>query len=170
MFFMNQFLPQPLSIPLRLFSIFFENLRRYSLLKVHHWCHWHQWQMEKISSHKSFQYFVWTPLGKVNICSRYIFFFWVTLRCKQPDIVPIICHNLCCSHQWQISRFCRWYQWQLYIFVAGFVDIGGKFATDINDTCGTRGKFTPSRWHQWQICQQCRWYWWCSLTCEYKWP
>ncbi len=31
---------------------------------------------------------------------------------------------------------------QFYIFVAGVVDIGGKFATDINDTCGTRGKFT----------------------------
>ncbi len=48
--------------------------------------------MEKISIRKLFTYFVWTPLGRrVNI---YINFFAskFTLRCLQPDIVPIICH------------------------------------------------------------------------------
>jgi hypothetical protein len=42
---------------------FFENSRRYSRLKVHHWCRWHHWQMEKIINHKSLNYLVWTSLG-----------------------------------------------------------------------------------------------------------
>ncbi len=41
-FFMDQFPPQPLSIP----------LGRYSQLEVHHRCHWHLWQMEKSSIRK----------------------------------------------------------------------------------------------------------------------
>ncbi len=56
-------------IPIGLFQI----LWRYSQLKVHHRCHWHQWQMEKIFNHKSFNYFIWTPLGsrdnlKIHFC------------------------------------------------------------------------------------------------------
>jgi hypothetical protein len=40
----------------------------------------------KIFNHKSFNYFVWTPLGRrVNL---YIFAFKFTLRSQQPDIVP----------------------------------------------------------------------------------
>ncbi len=50
------------------------------------------WQMEKIFNHKSFNYFVWTPLG-VELSYRYIFAFKLTLRSQQPDIVPIICRR-----------------------------------------------------------------------------
>ncbi len=47
---------------------FFENSRRCSQLKVHYQCRWHRWQMEKIFNHKSFNHFVWTPLGsRVNL-------------------------------------------------------------------------------------------------------
>ncbi len=54
---------------------------------------------KKILYQKSFNYFDWTPLGsRVNIL---INFFKFTLRCRQSDIVPIICHQ------------CRWPQWQI---------------------------------------------------------
>ncbi len=54
--------------------------------------------MEKIFSQHSFKYLVWTPFGiRANIST--IFFFKLTLRCKQSDIVPIIFHR------------CRWYRW-----------------------------------------------------------
>ncbi len=61
------------------FLIFFDNSCRYSQLKGHHRCHWHRWQMKKIFNQKS------------NF--KILFFFKFTLRCKQPDIVPIICHQ-----------------------------------------------------------------------------
>jgi hypothetical protein len=41
---------------------FFQNSRRYSQLKVHHWC-----QVEKTFNHKSFNNLIWTPLeSRVN--------------------------------------------------------------------------------------------------------
>jgi hypothetical protein len=61
-FFMNQFPLAPECV-IRAISNFFENSRRYSQLKVHHRCQRHQWQMQKIFHQKSFNYFVWTPLG-----------------------------------------------------------------------------------------------------------
>ncbi len=95
-FLMNQFPPSTA------ISNFFENSRIYSRLKVHHWCHWHQWQMEKIIKQKNFNNFVCAPLGsRVNININFAFKF--TLRCQQPDIVPIICHR-CQQHKqnwWQ---------------------------------------------------------------------
>ncbi len=92
--------PQAPEYTVRAVSNFVENSRRYSQLKVHHRCHWHRWQMEKIFNHKSFNNLVWTPLGsRVNI-----FAFMFTLRSQQPDIGPIICH------WWQICRRCCWYR------------------------------------------------------------
>ncbi len=57
---------------------------------MHHWCRWHWWQMEKkYFNHKSFNYFVWTPLGsRVNLWIHFAFKF--TLRSQQPDIVPYL--------------------------------------------------------------------------------
>ncbi len=68
-FFHKSVSPKPLSIyTIRAVSNCFENSRRYSQLKVHHWCCWQGWQMEKIFNHKSFIYFVWTPLeSRVNL-------------------------------------------------------------------------------------------------------
>ena len=60
--------PQAPEYTSRAVSNFFENLRRYSQLKVHHQCHWHRWKMEKIFNHKSFNYFVGSPLeSRVNL-------------------------------------------------------------------------------------------------------
>jgi hypothetical protein len=42
----------------------------------------------------SFNYFVWTPMGsRVKIKKKNFFLF--TLKCKQSDTVPIICHRCC---------------------------------------------------------------------------
>ncbi len=52
-------------------------------------------KFKKIFDKKIFKYFLWTSLGsRVNIQN---FFFNFTLRCKQSDIVPIICqwHQRC---------------------------------------------------------------------------
>jgi hypothetical protein len=60
--------PQAPEYTIRAISNFFENSRRSSRLNVHHRCHWHRWQMEKIFNQKNFNNFVWTPLGsRVNI-------------------------------------------------------------------------------------------------------
>ncbi len=42
-FFHESVSPKPLSIPLWPYRFFFENLRRYSQLKVRHRCHWYWW-------------------------------------------------------------------------------------------------------------------------------
>jgi hypothetical protein len=94
-FFMNQF-PKPLSIQLELFQFFFKNSWRYSRLKVHHWCRWHQWQMEKIFNQDSL---IFLHLLVVELTNRSFFSFKFTLRCQQSDIVPIICHWYQ-QHQW----------------------------------------------------------------------
>jgi hypothetical protein len=60
--------PQAPEYTIRAVSNFFEHSLRYLQHKVHHQCHWHQWQKEKIFNHKSFNYFVWTPLwSRVNL-------------------------------------------------------------------------------------------------------
>jgi hypothetical protein len=56
-------------------SNFFENLRRYLRLKLHHRCQRHRWQMEKIFKQKNVNNFVWAPLGNrvniyINFCHR----------------------------------------------------------------------------------------------------
>ncbi len=54
-------------------AVFFKNSRIYSQFKVHHQCHWHRLQMEKIFNQKNFNYFVWTPLGRrVNILYKFL--------------------------------------------------------------------------------------------------
>ncbi len=144
--------PQATKYINRAVSNFFENLRRYSQLKVHHWCPWPRGQMEK-SSIRKVLIILFGHLWEVELTYRYIFAFKFTLRSQHPDIVPII---------W---RRCGWYWWQIATCVidtggklsAGIVDTGGKFATGINNTSKTGGK----------ICRQCCWYRWCTLTCEY---
>ncbi len=57
--------PQAPEYTIMVVSNFFENLRRYSQLKVCHRCQQHLWQMQKIFNYKSLNYLVWTPLGSI---------------------------------------------------------------------------------------------------------
>ncbi len=79
--------PQAPEYTIRAVSNFFENSRRYSQLKVHHRCHWHRWQMEKIFNQEKFSYFL-----------NFSFTFKFTLRCQPSDIVLTTCPR------------CRWYR------------------------------------------------------------
>ncbi len=124
--------PQPQSIPLRPFRIFFQNSRRYSQLKVDHLCRWHRWQMKKIFNQKNFNNFVGTPLNsRVNI--------YINL-CLQVHFKV--------SSAWLISLFATGVVDTGGKFAAWIVDTGGKFATGLNNTTETGGK----------ICRRCRWY------------
>ncbi len=101
---------------------FFENSRRYSQLKVCHWCQRHRWQMEKTFKQKNFNNFVWTPFGsRVHI---YIIF-CLQVHCKVSaawycchylppmSTTPVaICHRRR-WHRWQIYRRYRWHRWQI---------------------------------------------------------
>ncbi len=89
-FFSGICFPQAPEYTIRAVSNFFDNLRRYSQLKVHHWCRWHRWQIEKIFNHKSFNYFVWTPLGSI-VTYRYIFAF--------VSLIPVVHLDLRISPQ-----------------------------------------------------------------------
>ncbi len=106
--------------------------------------------------------------------------FKFTLRCLQPDNVPIICQR-CQWHRWQICHRCCWYQWR---FGTGVVDTGGKFSpvsltpvANLPPVSTIQGELvanlTPVSMipaaicHRWQICHRCRWHRWCTLTCEY---
>jgi hypothetical protein len=56
--------PQAPEHTIRAISNFFKNSRRFLKLNV---CH-RRWQMQKMFNHKSFNYLVWTPLGRrVNL-------------------------------------------------------------------------------------------------------
>ncbi len=136
--------PQAPEYTMRAVSNFFKNSLRYSQLKAHQRCRWHQWQMEKIFNQKNFNYFVWTPFcRRVNIYIKFLFFTF-TSRCLQPDMVPNHCHRR------------RWNQ------------LGSKFATGVNNTSRTGGKICRQcHWNWWQICRQCHWHRWCTLTYAY---
>ncbi len=98
-FFHESVSSKPLSIPLGPFPIFQKKLQRYSQLKVHHRCHWHQCSMEKHLNQNGFNFF--TPFdSRVNI--QIFFSFKFTLRCQQSVVVPIICH------QYQQHQRYRW--------------------------------------------------------------
>ncbi len=147
--------PQAPEYTIRAIPNFFKNSRRYLQLKVHCRCRWHWWQMEKSSIRKML-----------------IIFEKFTLRCLQPDIVPI-CHR-CHWNRWQICLQCHWDQWQ---FCPGIIDTGGKFATDINNTSCTSSKFstgvvdTGGKFSTGVVDTV-----WCTLTCaanfrkNSKWP
>ncbi len=91
----------------------------------------------KKSSIINVQIILFGQLWEVQLTYRYTVAFKFTLRSKQPDIIPIICH-WCHWHRWQIYRRCHWYLWQIS---TGVVDTGGKFATTINSTSRTGGEF-----------------------------
>ncbi len=142
--------PQASEYTITAISNFFENSRRYSLLKVHHRCQWHPWKMEKIFKQENFNPFVWAPLGsRVNI---YI--------------------NFCLQVHFKVSAawYCSHYlppvsttQGELVAkFAAGVIDTGGKFAAGVVDT---GGKCHRCHWHR--LFHRCRWHQWCTLTCEY---
>ncbi len=140
--------PQAYEYTSTAFSIFFENSRRYSRLKVHHRCQRHWWQMEKIFKQKNFNNFVWAPLGsRVTIfktfclqvhfkvsaawyCSHYLPPVSTTPAANLPpaSLIPVaICHR----RRWHRRQICRWY-----------------------------------RWHRWQICHRCQQHkgnWWHNL-------
>ncbi len=122
-------------------SNFFENSQRYSRLKVHHWCHWHRWQMEKIFSQKNWNYLVWTHLGsRVNI---YV--------------------NFCLQVHFKESA--AWYCF--HIFATGVVDTGGapwlanlrefskKFETVLMGYSGAGGKLTHEKNQKQKILWHC---------------
>jgi len=108
-FFMNQFPPQPLSIPLGPFQIFSKIRGDIRSLRFF--------------NKKNFNNFVGTPLdSRVNI---YINFYlqvhfkvsadWYCSHCLPPvSTTPVNWRqNLprCRWHQWQICNRCRWYWW-----------------------------------------------------------
>ncbi len=102
-------------------SIFSENSRRYSQLKVCDRCQRHWWQMEKIFNQKNFNNFIWSPLGSrgnkyINFCLQVHFQVSAALYCSNymsltpvanlspVSLIPVaICH-WCQQHKgnwWQ---------------------------------------------------------------------
>ncbi len=86
-FYMDQFPPKPLIIPLGPFPIFSK-------------IHWdiyssrcttgvvgHRWQKEKSSIRRFFIFFFWTPLGIVELAYRWIFFFKFILKVHKHEII-----------------------------------------------------------------------------------
>ncbi len=126
-FYMDQF-PQAPHYTIRAVSIFFENLQRYSQLKVHQ-----RWQMEKIFNQKKFHSFIWTPLASRD--SILIHFFlqvhfklstiWYYSYCLPPvsftpvanlphvSLIPVAIFHWRRCHRWQICRQYRWPWWQI---------------------------------------------------------
>ncbi len=125
--------PQAPDYTIRAVSNFFKNSRRYSQFKVHHWCRWHQWQMEKIFNQKNFHYFFWTPFGSiVSILINFFFkFIWSFQQfdncshCLPPvlftpvanlplvSLIPVAISHRRRLHRWQICSRYRWHHWRI---------------------------------------------------------
>ncbi len=110
-FFMNH-LPQAPDNIIRIISNFFENLRRYLQVKVHHRCqrhrrqichrcHWHRWQI----------------MGTISGCSRHL---KVNLKAK------IYIYVSSTTQRWPNNIIKVFYDWRFFPFATGVVDTGGK--------------------------------------------
>ncbi len=91
--------PQAPEYTIRAVSNFFENLRRYSQLKMDHRCRWHRWQMKKIFNQKNINNFVGTPLDSrvniyINFCLQVHFKVsaaWFCSNCLPPlSLIPVV--------------------------------------------------------------------------------
>ncbi len=83
--------PQDPEDIIKAISNLFENVRRYSQLKVHH-----RWQMEKIFNQKSINYVLghrWVV--EFTYTRRKFFSFKFTLMCQQYNIIPINWRQYC---------------------------------------------------------------------------
>ncbi len=91
-FFYVSVFPQPQSIPLGPFRIFFENSRRYSQVKVHHRCQRHRWQiMRTISGCRDL---------KVNLKAKiYIYVNSTTQRCPNKIIEIFLLEDFSICHR-----------------------------------------------------------------------
>ncbi len=165
--------PQASEYTITAISNFFENSRWYSRLKVHHRCQRHRWQMEKIFKQKSFNNFVWAPLGSrvniyINFCLQVYFKVSAAWYCSHylppVSLIPVAsCHRRCWHRRW-ICRRCRWHRWQI---------------------CHRCQQHKGNWWQTWPpvslipvanlppvslipeaICHRCHWHR-CTLTCKY---
>ncbi len=135
-------------------SNFFKNSRRYSKLKVHHRCHWHRWQIEKIFNQKSFHYFFWTPLGS-RVSIYIIFFFKLILICQQFDdcshclppvsFTPVANLPPASLITLAICRQYRWHRWQIK-------ETGGKICVVTSGNFAAGCRTQPSRVHDKKKC------------------
>jgi hypothetical protein len=94
---------------------------------------------KKSSIIKSFNYFVWTPLGStVELTYWYIFALEFNLRSLQPDIVPIIYAGVVDTGGNNTSEIGG-------KFAAVVIDTGGKFAAGVIDIGGNKTSDTGGK-------------------------
>ncbi len=117
--FMKQFPPQPQSIPLRPFWIFSKirgaiRSSRFATGVVD--TGGKPWKMEKIFNQKSFNNFIWSPLGSrgniyINSCLQVHFQVSAAWYCS--NYLPPVSMTPICWHRRQICRRYRWHRWQI---------------------------------------------------------
>ncbi len=139
--------------PIRTVSNFFENLRRYSRLKVDHRCRWHRWQMKKIFNQKNFNNFVGTPLYSklniyINFCLQVHFEVSASWYCSQclPPVLLTPAANLPPASLTPVANLppvSTTLVKPVAKFAAGVVNTGGKFAAGVVDTGGNWWWLTP---------------------------
>ncbi len=148
--------PQAPDNNVRIISNFLENLRRYSQVKVHHWCRW-------------------------QICNRYQ---W--RRQKILPSVPLVLLTPvanCCRYQRQRRQICHRYQQRqrqilpsvplvLLTPVANLPPVSTIPAANLPPVSTIPAANLPPvsttpvanwhwyQWHRHQICYRCHWHWW----------
>ncbi len=149
--------PQASDYTIRVVSIYFENSRRYSQLKVCHRCQRHRWQMEKTFKQENFNNFVWTPLGSrvniyINFCLKVHFKVSAAWYCWHylPPVSTTPMANLPPASLTPVANLppvsltpvanlppvSTTLAKMVYKFATGVADTGGKFATGVVDTGG----------------------------------
>ena len=152
--------PKPLIITLGSNSNFFENSRKYSQVKVHHWCQWHRWQI----FHQC-QWHRWQIAAGINDTGG-------KFTTGINDTGSKFCHQfpLCCWLRWQICHRCQRYRRQIMGTISGCrhlkVNLKAKIYIYVSVLPkGDQIKLLKFFWSKiFSISHRCRWHWWQTFT------
>ncbi len=101
-------------------SNIFENSRRYSQVKVHHWCQWHQRQI--CNRYQQHQRQILPPVSLVLLTP--VANLPPVSKIPAANLLPVSttpvanCHRYQ-RHQWQICQRSHWHRWQIIRTISG---------------------------------------------------
>ncbi len=170
-FFMNH-LPQAPENNIRIISIFFENSRRYSQVKVHHRCQRHGGKFATNVNDTGGKLPPVSTTPAANLPPVPLVLLTPVANLPLVSTTPVAnCHRY--QRHWrQIRHRCRWHRWQIMGTISGCRHLKVNLKAEIYRYVnllpkGSQTKLLKVFWLKiFSICHRCRRHRWCTLSRE----